>query len=243
MGARKKKIAGVIGGMGPEATVDLLSRIIKFTEAADDCDHARCLVDQNPHVPSRIRYLLENGDVSPGPCLAEMAKNLVKAGADFLCIPCNTAHNWYGEVANAVSVPVLNIIVLASQAAAGRLKKEGSGKNKVGVLASPAVRITGLYDSPCQQAGLTPIYADDEHERKLLAIIRAIKGGDSGPETLAKYEEVIRHFEQKGADALIVACTELGTIPARTNLPVIDAADSLAREVVRMSGAKLKNLA
>ena len=66
-----EKIAGIIGGMGPEATVDLMQRVIHFTKAKDDIDHVHCVVDNNPQVPSRIKALLEGGGVSPGPCMAE----------------------------------------------------------------------------------------------------------------------------------------------------------------------------
>lgn len=235
-----KKVAGILGGMGPEATVDLMARIVKFTDAQDDIDHVHCLVDQNPHVPSRIKYLLENGEVSPGPCLAEMARKLEKIGADFLCIPCNTAHNWYAEVCAAVDLPVLNMVSLASGNAASQLNFDKSGKKRVGILASPAVRMTGLYEAPLRDNGLVPLYADEEYEKKLLSIIRAIKSGDSGSAIQERFSEVIRHFEKKGADALIIACTELGVLKADTQLCAIDAADALAREIVIRSGAKLK---
>ncbi|MCF8039781.1 MAG: aspartate racemase, partial [Desulfohalobiaceae bacterium] len=68
----KEKIVGIIGGMGPEATVDLMSRVLKATPAADDIDHIRLVVDNNPKVPSRIKALLENTGESPAPCLQDM---------------------------------------------------------------------------------------------------------------------------------------------------------------------------
>lgn len=236
-----QKTAGVLGGMGPEATVDLLARVVKLTDATDDQDHVRCLVDQNPRVPSRIKYLLEGGYVSPGPCLAEMARNLERIGADFLCIPCNTAHHWHGEVAAAVDIPVLNIASLASRQTAALLSPAATGRKRVGILASPAVRLTGVYDAPCAEFDLLPVYADDDYEQRLLALIKAIKAGDDGPRATAEFAEIVRHFEEKGADALIVACTELSMLDCRTDLPVIDAADALAREIVTLAGAKLKN--
>ena len=89
----KELVAGILGGMGPEATVDLMHRIIAHTDARDDIDHVRCIVDNNPKVPSRIKALLEGGGESPAPCMADMGRRLEAWGADFLCIACNTAHN------------------------------------------------------------------------------------------------------------------------------------------------------
>lgn len=228
---------GILGGMGPEATVDLMQRIISHTSAADDIDHVRCLVDQNPKVPSRIKYLLEGGSVSPGPCLADMARGLEANGADFLCIACNTAHNWHGEVAAAVGIPVLNIIEIASAAAAQKL---GGRPGKVGILASPAVRLTGLYKNPLARLGLEPLYAGEDDEKRLLGVIRSIKAGDTGEDVRSAFAGIVRHLEERGADALIIACTELGVIGAVTKLPLVDAADALAAAIVEKAGGSLK---
>ena len=100
-----EKVVGIIGGMGPAATVDLMQRIIDATPARDDIDHLRVLVDNNPKVPSRIAALLEGGGISPAPCMVDMARGLVTAGAQLLAIPCNTAHHYFEEVAGQVDVP------------------------------------------------------------------------------------------------------------------------------------------
>ena len=229
------RTCGILGGMGPEATIDLMRRVVAHTRAGDDADHVRLLVDNNPQVPSRIKVLLEGGDVSPGPCLAGMARGLEAQGADFLCIACNTAHNWYAEVAQAVKVPVLDMIVLAS-AEAARLVPGA----RVGLLASPAVRLTGLYEAPVRGFGLTPVYADENEEARLLGVIRAIKAGDTGPQVRADLASVVEHLCGKGADVLIVACTELGVVGIEAPVPVVDAADALACAIVRVGGGALK---
>jgi aspartate/glutamate racemase len=69
----REKIVGIIGGMGPEATVDLMQRIIRLTPATDDMDHIRCIVDNNPKVPSRIKAIIEGDGQDPGPVMADMA--------------------------------------------------------------------------------------------------------------------------------------------------------------------------
>ena len=112
--AYKDKTVGILGGMGPEATVDLMQRVIDATPAIDDVDHIRMLVDNNPKVPSRIKALIDVTGKSPAPCMIDMARGLEKQGADFLVIPCNTAHHYYSDVAAAVDIPVINLIELTA---------------------------------------------------------------------------------------------------------------------------------
>ncbi|MGY9013879.1 MAG: aspartate/glutamate racemase family protein, partial [Rhodospirillales bacterium] len=95
----REKTVGVIGGMGPEATVELMSRIIAKTPANDDVDHIHMIVDNDPKIPSRIKALLEGTGEDPGPYIANMARKLQTAGADFLVMPCNTAHLYRDVIA------------------------------------------------------------------------------------------------------------------------------------------------
>lgn len=222
------RTCGILGGMGPEATIDLMRRIVAHTRAADDADHVHCLVDNNPQVPSRIKVLLEGGTVSPGPCMAAMGRGLEAQGADFLCIACNTAHNWRDEVARAVNIPVLDMIALAAAEAARRAPGA-----RAGILASPAVRLTGLYEAPCRAHGLEPVFADEAEEARLLGVIRAIKAGRTGDDVRAALKRVVENVLNKGAGVLIAACTELGVIGVDAPVPVVDAADALAAAIVR----------
>ncbi|MGL6211639.1 MAG: aspartate/glutamate racemase family protein, partial [Paracoccaceae bacterium] len=132
---------GILGGMGPEATVLLMQRLIAAVPARDDADHIPLIVDQNPQVPSRIRHLLEGGVDDPGPVLASMARRLQAAGAEALAMPCNTAHHYAPAIWAAVSVPLIDMVALSVRQA---LTLAGSG-GTVGILASPAVRKTGLF--------------------------------------------------------------------------------------------------
>lgn len=225
----KEKIAGILGGMGPEATADLLSRIVSNTPARDDNDHIRCIIDSNAKVPSRIKAILEGGP-SPGPELADMAKRLEAWGADFLAMPCNTAHYYLGHITDAVGIPVLNMIEIAIAEAL----KDRPGVRRVGILCTPATRKTGLYTGPLEERGLEAVYADPEHEEALLTVIMRVKGGDTGKETRETLAAVARHVRGKGADVCITACTELGVVLGPyDDVPVVDAAEALAKAVVR----------
>ncbi len=227
----REKIAGILGGMGPEATVDLLARIIKNTPASDDADHIRCIVDSNPKVPSRIKALLEGTGEDPGPCIADMGRRLELWGADFLAVACNTAHNYYDVLCAAVGIPVLNMVELTVKEAITNLP----AIKKSGILAMPAVRLTGLYAKPFAARGVEVIYPSAEAETELFAVIKAVKAGDTGRAVRDSLGRVLRHVAERGAEVGIVACTELSVIIEPSDFPVIDAAEVLAREVVRMA--------
>ncbi len=224
-----EKVAGIIGGMGPEATVDLMQRIIRLTPARDDIDHIRCIVDNNPKIPSRVRAIIHGDGESPAPCLSDMAKRLESWGADFLAIPCNTAHYYYDAVSDAVNIQVIHMI----DSVVRHVKLNFPGCKKVGILASKAVFITGLYEKKFEKEKIEVIYPSSDDQEILMDIIMTVKAGKMANQTKQRYQNVIEHLEAQGADLLIIACTELGVISNTLPQKMIDAADILAREIVR----------
>lgn len=224
-----EKVVGILGGMGPEATVDLMQRLIRLTPAKDDIDHIRCIVDNNPKVPSRIKAIIEGTGENPAPCLADMARRLEAWGADFLVIPCNTAHYYYPDVQAAVSIPVLNLIDLVVSVVSARMPCI----RKAGLLASPAVRITGLYEGPFRARGIETVYPETFAEGRLLKVIKDVKTGKTGEAARRSLVEVVADVAAQGAEVGIIACTELGVIAGQAfPLPVFDAAEVLAEEIV-----------
>ena len=93
----KEKIVGILGGMGPEATVDLFRKVLKATPAKTDQEHLRIIIDCNSKIPDRMAYILRGGE-DPGPYMIKSAKLLESAGCELILIPCNAAHNWHGVV-------------------------------------------------------------------------------------------------------------------------------------------------
>lgn len=231
MAEKKEKIVGILGGMGPEATVDLMQRIIRLTPALDDADHIRCIVDNNPKVPSRIKAIIEGGGEDPGPCMADMGRRLASWGADFLVIACNTAHYYHGAVQQAVNIPVINLIDLV----ANHVKAHFPEQNKVGILASPAVAMTGLYTERFKKLGIADVWPDPDHQASLLRVIREVKKGNMGPEVRADYVAVCENLRQHGAQLAIVACTELSALDETLPVDFLDAAEILAKEIVALA--------
>lgn len=230
MTASSSKTVGVIGGMGPEATVDLMRRIIAATPAEDDADHIHVIADNNPKVPSRIKALIEGGGEDPAPTLIEMARRLETAGADFLVMPCNTAHHYLPAIADAVDVPVFDMVTLAAERLAAMTPKP----EKVGMLASPAVRLVGLYSGRCAAVGLEAIFPESGEEAALLDVIRAVKADGPASADANAYSRVAAGLAGQGADALLIACTELTVLgpPAGIRIPVVDAVDVLVEAIV-----------
>ena len=136
-------LVGVLGGMGPEATVDFMSKVISLTPGEDDQDHVRLLVDQNPHVPNRQEALLRGGE-SPGPVLADMARRLEAGGCDFLVMPCNTAHAFQEDIRSAVNIPFVSIVDATLDAV--------RDANCVGIMATTACVQANVYQP---RAGIT----------------------------------------------------------------------------------------
>ena len=223
-----EKVVGVIGGMGPEATVDFMHRLMARTPARDDVDHLHVLVDNNPKIPSRIAALIDGTGEDPAPVLCDMARGLQAQGADFLVMPCNTAHYYLPAIARSVSIPVLDMVQLAIQ------KLSIVKPRRVGMLASPAVRKVGLYKARMEQAGLHALFPEPQDENVLLGIIKAVKAGRLDDKRRQDYSKVAGNLLSGGADALLVACTEFSVIgpPAGVTASVVDALDVLVEATI-----------
>jgi aspartate racemase len=197
---------GILGGMGPEATVLIMQKLLAGVTARDDADHIPVIVDQNPQVPSRIHHLIDGTGIDPGPVLADMARRLVAGGAEALAMPCNTAHHYATAIRSDGAVPFLDMVA-AAVAHAARLAGPGG---LVGVLASPAVRKVGLFDAPLAGHGLTALYAQDE--TAMLAAIRQIKA--EGPQVQARQtlQAASAELLARGATVQMIACTEFSLI-------------------------------
>lgn len=198
------KPVGILGGMGPEATILLMQKVLAAVPAQDDADHVPLIVHQNSQVPSRIAALIEGQGQDPGPVLAQMASDLQAAGAQALAMPCNTAHHYAPQVAEATTLPFFNMINLTAAAL------HAQGARRIGMLASPATRMVGVFDTAFVSHGIEPVWLSDDSA--LLTLIRSVKAGsgpaETGPLMRAQSEALLG----QGADHLLIACTELSLL-------------------------------
>jgi len=219
---------GIIGGMGPEATVLLMSRIIALTDAKDDCDHIPMLVDNNTQVPSRIKAIIEKTGDDPSNTLITMAKELEGSGAKMLAMPCNTAHYYASTIQEAVNIPLLNMIDLTAE----RLSLEGLTNATVGILGSPALALTEVYDNAFSSHGLQAIYP--ENQQKMLNAIRLIKENSESADARQLLQNEAQKLILRGSERLVIACSEFSLISdcLPSIYPAIDSIDVLAKAVV-----------
>ncbi len=203
---------GILGGMGPQATILLMQKLLDATPAQDDADHIPLIVHQNPAVPSRIKALIDGTGPSPLPVLQQMARDLAAAGATALAMPCNTAHHYAGDIRAASDLPFLDMLSATAQTL--------TDKGRIGILASPATRLTGVFDAYLDLPFTGPV--DDA---PLLEMIRAVKAGASAQEILPAFTEQARRLQER-TDHILIACTEL-SLAAPLLPPDISWTDSL----------------
>lgn len=207
--------------MGPEATVLLQQKLIDATPATRDEDHIPLLIDMNPQVPSRIAHLIDGTGEDPSPTLAAMARRLEAAGAAALAMPCNTAHHYAHAVSDAVQIPLLNMVELAADHAASELSAGGC----VGMLASPAVQKTLLFDRALEARGLSAEWPKDG--TIMLNAIRAIKQHGAHREAREALLAASDELAARGAKVQFIACSEFSIIadsiaPAARGIDTID---------------------
>ncbi|OGB66470.1 MAG: hypothetical protein A2496_08255 [Burkholderiales bacterium RIFOXYC12_FULL_60_6] len=164
--------------------------------------------------------------------MAAMAQGLEAAGADFLAIACNTAHFYYETVRASVTIPVIHMV----EAVLAHIREHHPNCHKIGILASPAIRITRLYENILGPAGIKILYPDPKDQDRLFQVIRKVKAGDLGPEIQDQYDRVCGHLEKKGVALAVVACTELSALGRESgktaSLACLDAAEILAKRIV-----------
>jgi len=211
---------GILGGMGPEATVLLQQKLVAAVDARDDSDHVPLLIDMNPQVPSRIERLVHGRGSDPARVLAKMAKRLQGAGAEALAMPCNTAHHYAGAIVSAVSVPFLNMVEISAERVAELIGPDG----RVGLLASPAVRLTRLFDKALARRSLDAHWPSENID--MLAAIRAIKAKSGSTEARDILRAASDDLVDRGVTFQLVACSELSLI-AECVAPQVQCVDTL----------------
>lgn len=224
------KSIGIIGGMGPLATVDLYRKIIDYTDAASDGEHIRVVIDGNTRIPDRTRAILHGGE-SPVPELVRSAVGLEGMGADFLIMPCNTAHHFYDDLLPFVRVPILHMI----RETLAEVRRQGIGC--AGLLATDGTVRSGVYDSVFADSGITLLTPDAQGQAAVMDMIYGgVKAGKTSYNT-AGVERAIAALQGQGAQTIILGCTELPLAFAMYGIgaPSVDPTATLARAAVALA--------
>jgi len=237
----KEGIIGVLGGMGPEATLDLFKKIIKNTKAVRDQDHLRVLIDSNPKIPDRTPAVLGSGE-SPVPMMIESAKTLERAGADFIVIPCVTAHYFIRELREGVGVPVVSII----EEVAGELERRLPGVGQVGLIATTGTIKGGLFQDRLREKGVEVLVPPPgDQENLVMAAIcgeSGIKAGFTSAENKEKILKASKALIERGARGIIGGCTEVPLVIEQSDMevPFFDSLNILALAAIRQAKGKIR---
>ena len=214
------KTLGVLGGMGPAATLAFLARVQALTPARGDEDHVRVVMDMNPQVPNR-----HSQPEAAGWTLGEMALRLKAAGAEVLAMPCNTAHA-HAAAIRAAGVPFIDMVAETAKAAAA------DGATRIGVLATPGGE--ALYAEALAVAGVEMVRLSEADRARFMAVVFGVKAGDTGPQQRAAMRGLAAALVAAGAQGIIGGCTEVPLLLDAGDAAVrlTDSAEVLARVCV-----------
>lgn len=232
----ERKLLGVLGGMGPMSSVFFYELLTENTDASCDQEHVDLLLSSRATIPDRTDYILGISDDNPLPSMLEETKRLSDAGCTVIAMTCNTAHYFYEALQASTSVPILNIGRLAVE------EIERRGIKKVGLLATTGTVKTGIYQTACEEKNIECIYPDENDQKTVMSIIYdQVKAGKKVD--MAAFKAVSDRLTARGAEILILGCTELSVI-RRTELlgdEYIDPLLVLARECIVSCDRKLKD--
>lgn len=228
---------GIIGGVGPSATVQLMQYIIKNTPARRDQDHLRVIIDNHPQIPDRTDALLHGGE-SPIPYFIESIGVLKQAGVNFIACPCNTAHYFLRKLAVEHSFELIDMIEVTARHLAEK------GLKEAGLLSTSGTASTGIYQETGNRYGITIHSPSEAGIKDVMEAVYGIKGikANSRYERSSRNREllrgVIREFEEKGLGAVIMGCTEipLSLRKKDTGLELVNPTELLAKEIIRRRG-------
>lgn len=237
----RRPVLGIIGGLGPAASVDFYAKVVAATPARGDSDHLHLVLLSDPRVPNRNEAVAGVGP-SPGPRLADMARRLEAAGAEVLFMVCNTAHAYADDIVEAVQAPLVSIIdetVAATLAAA-------PGATRVGVLAAAGAQDARLYATAFLGRGVSVSEPSGESRARFMDLLYRVKGGEVGEDVRAAMLALATELVADGAAAIVAGCTEVPLVlrssdlaAAGVGVPLVSSTDALVAAAVAVgTGAR-----
>ncbi|MGE8036538.1 aspartate/glutamate racemase family protein [Lysinibacillus sp. NPDC093692] len=230
----KKQTLGIIGGVGPLATMFIGEMIVRRTKASKDQEHLHTIIDNDTNIPDRTAFILDDTKENPVPVIVADAKKLASVGADMIAIPCNTAHTFYDEIVEGSPVPVLHMIKETAKRASDL------GAERVGILATTGTLTSRMYQDALEEFGITPVVPNDVMKEKVMSIIYDyVKAGkDVSQEDWQPIEEAMLALN---CDRIVLGCTELSVVNRDLKLSdtYIDSLIVLAERAIEACGYEI----
>ncbi|MEG2652023.1 MAG: amino acid racemase [Ruthenibacterium sp.] len=224
------KVLGILGGLGPMATVYFYEMLTKHTKAKCDQDHIDVIINSRATTPDRTAYILGQSSENPFDIMAADAARLVTFGADVIAIPCNTAHYFYDRLNDSIAIPILNMVEETVLCAKARC-------SKVGILATSGTVQTGTYQRMCETHALACAVPDEAGQAAVMHLIYdCIKQGR--PADMARFFAVADGLRAQGCERIILGCTELSLIKRDEKLDefYLDSMEVLAKNAIETFG-------
>jgi aspartate racemase len=229
----REKVIGVLGGMGPEATLALLAKIVKQTGARTDQEHLRILVDNNPKIPNRTLAIQGKGP-SPVRAMRSSARALERGGADFIVIPCVTAHYFFASLRRTTHVPLVHLV----DETVAHVHERFPALRAVGLLATTGTLEAGLFQDAfagTTVSVLTPSAGvQKQGVMRALFAKRGIKAMGPSPWSKKLIVDAASTLVARGAQVIIAGCTEIPLVlqDGDLSVPVVDPLSVLARVAI-----------
>ncbi len=223
---------GILGGMGPMATVDLFSKIIECTPVKFDQEHLKIIVYNNPQIPSRIKAIID-GTESPSEELIRSAQFLEKSGADILAMPCNTAHYWHQDIQSVINVKLINMIEKTADYVSTQ-----EANSKIMLFATAATIRTELYQKAFLAKNMSLLVPEPEEQKIISFAIEQAKAGKVEDNScLSPLGGIISKYQKVGVTSFIAGCTEIPLLfkHIKRDFCQIDPTLLLAQEVVKQA--------
>ncbi len=234
---KKEKTVGVIGGVGPLATSYFINNVIKRTKANKDQDHINMFIINHPTIPDRTEYILDNNNPNPAIMMTEDARKLENLGANFIVLPCNTAHYFYKYIQKEISIPLINIVEETVQF----IIKQNPQIKTVGLLATDGTILSNIYQETMKKCGVKCFVPKENTQKELMNIIyEQVKGPKDIDIQL--FKKIIKELSELGCEKIILGCTELSVINNDFDLDNDDIIDSLAvliEKTILLSGKQI----
>lgn len=225
-----EKAVGILGGVGPLSTVYFMDMIIKMTDAKKDQDHINMIAFNHATIPDRTDFIVGKSPENPLPVMVNDAVKLQSVGADFIVIPCNTAHYFFDIIKESVTIPMLNIVEETVKYAIEKVQN----LNTIGILATDGTLISNTYQRVCDKKGIKCVAPNKEQQKCVMNLIyNQVKAGKSAD--IMTFYEIIQDLLDQGCQAVILGCTELSVIKKdfKLDLPyIVDSLEVLARKTI-----------
>lgn len=234
----QEKILGVLGGVGPLATIYFADLVVKMTDAKTDQEHIAMVILNHSSIPDRTEYIMDKTRANPLPVMINDAKILEEDNCDYIVIPCNTAHYFYEEIQKSVNVPIINIL----EETVKYCEDTVPNIKKIGVLATDGTIYSQAYQNIIEKHGLECVIPSDEDQKSVMNIIyNQVKAGKEVD--IFEFHRIIGDLKKLGCDAIVLGCTELSIIKKDFDInreDIVDSMECLARASIKACDKKLK---